>query len=1090
MNIPKRFCSKILILLIFFSLLISIFPSQIFASNMIINSDGSFAFDTTSTAATTGIKFRTVGFTVHRTEMCTSTQCDPQSGTHGEIRIQQVGPDVPVGNGQVQTFFEVPEEMVSQALVEAGLEDISYGGTIYLSAIFHVLHYSNNVLVSESGDFVDLQHIKGAESWANLDDFRQYYDRNVTYAPKFPVTLMLKKSTGQLISQSAVVNPDDPSHNWKPGQTITVPLQATLTGADGKTYRLIKSYLQSKHHLSDMNHIVTGVIAERNFTTYLGGTNVIAVYEEDEGTPPTDPAPQCSVVINPPSRGTFLSNAVLDPAASGVIRADHRDAEQFDVTQGIPTIESLYANVLANNYLHQYQFVNMTGTVTYTIQVQKTYNLTWTIPATAGVPPAAGTPAQPKERPETVTKDITVTRPYSYWQIDNLEIYKLSKSTLSNYALPGGSVQLNPAGYTEPSLSSEYSTDVDDHVRPFACEPIKLDPETVSGTTTEPQVPNQTAAFQSEAESSVGKNTVNNDSVVFNEMTIMDQTEVPESAPAPSALPAPTQIDRNVLYGTNYKIGSTLQNRANTLSSGSIYYDLIPGNVNGGSNKSFAINGINSVTVHTPVVNYSVIPDDNRPYDQRMSPDMTRTVLILDRPFTVHFTESGQHLNIPGYGSRDYMKYTLNKRIQFPFGVFEGSEYYSEGTWINIPVGTPEMTFTMPTWVNEGNYTVHTQSWAINGTPADPTGLCELNRNGDLNNYCASNSFDVGVVGRLFDFRIWDIGDFRFEKVFRTATGSTDHSPAMYYTGGNDENGNPTALYGHKQWFLPIRKGSHPAEQKTVPHNGYSFLFDFRTIGNLWEPGEGIRIEPTFWFVPKTGGSPAPVDLYYDISGTANKMIGVGSPKDTLSYKRTYRLADSMRNIPTGELSTAASYEYNYILSDAERAETSWTKFYRLYLKRKTTIGNGYNLEILPFKSRTLVGPTVIPASVNPVTAVRSVQHWYGEYHLPIAPYILPKGTSIVSLANHYGGALDGHEPEFLRGGYILVKFEIYTIKNGDANTRILGYKAPIANMWAIEGQMAGDTDELGQMFSFSSGDIIMFESDYSVRNDYQGQSK
>lgn len=106
MNIPKRFCSKILILLIFFSLLISIFPSQIFASNMIINSDGSFAFDTTSTAATTGIKFRTVGFTVHRTEMCTSTQCDPQSGTHGEIRIQQVGPDVPVGNGQVQTFLK------------------------------------------------------------------------------------------------------------------------------------------------------------------------------------------------------------------------------------------------------------------------------------------------------------------------------------------------------------------------------------------------------------------------------------------------------------------------------------------------------------------------------------------------------------------------------------------------------------------------------------------------------------------------------------------------------------------------------------------------------------------------------------------------------------------------------------------------------------------------------------------------------------------------------------------------------------------------------------------------------------------------
>lgn len=70
------------------------------------------------------------------------------------------------------------------------------------------------------------------------------------------------------------------------------------------------------------------------------------------------------------------------------------------------------------------------------------------------------------------------------------------------------------------------------------------------------------------------------------------------------------------------------------------------------------------------------------------------------------------------------------------------------------------------------------------------------------------------------------------------------------------------------------------------------------------------------------------------------------------------------------------------------------------------------------------------------------------------------------------------------------MKFEIYTFKNGDADTRILGYKAPIANMWAIEGQMTGATDERGQTFYFSSGDIMLFESDFSVRNDYLGQGR
>ncbi|WP_233212144.1 hypothetical protein, partial [Trinickia caryophylli] len=102
--------------------------------------------------------------------------------------------------------------------------------------------------------------------------------------------------------------------------------------------------------------------------------------------------------------------------------------------------------------------------------------------------------------------------------------------------------------------------------------------------------------FQSQAESLTGQNTVNNDAVVFNGATIMNAAPVLQTAPTPGSLPPPTQINRNVLYGTDYMITPTLLNRANTISSGSINYPLIPGGVNGGSNKTFSINGINSVT--------------------------------------------------------------------------------------------------------------------------------------------------------------------------------------------------------------------------------------------------------------------------------------------------------------------------------------------------------------------------------------------------------------------------------------------------------------------------------------------------------------
>ncbi|GGA17431.1 hypothetical protein GCM10008018_72090 [Paenibacillus marchantiophytorum] len=329
----------------------------------------------------------------------------------------------------------------------------------------------------------------------------------------------------------------------------------------------------------------------------------------------------------------------------------------------------------------------------------------------------------------------------------------------------------------------------------------------------------------------------------------------------------------------------------------------------------------------------------------------------------------------------------------------------------------------------------------------------------------------------------------RYESVFRTAPGSLNHTTNAYYSGGRDKDGIPTNMFGQNAWLTPIRPGSYPGQVATVPHNGYSFQFDFKTIGNYWDKGEGMRIDPTFWFVPRSGGSSVPVDLYYDASGASNKMIRVGSVVDKLIYSRVYRLPDPLRNISDTDIQNAASYEYTNILTASQQSQTPWSKFYTQFLSRKITTATGYDIEILPYKSRTIVGPPrVVPPVVDPTVALRSVQHWYGEYNLPIAPHILPKGTDVLALANRYGGSLDGHESEFLTKGYIVVNFGIYALKHNDQETRVLGYNSPNANMWAIEGQIASDQDYLGHTFQFRSGDIILFESDFSVRNDFQGQ--
>jgi hypothetical protein len=774
----------------------------------------------------------------------------------------------------------------------------------------------------------------------------------------------------------------------------------------------------------------------------------------------------------------------MNPNPSAVIKADKRGSEQFDVLQGIPTSESLYGNVFSLNYLFKDKFVQMKGTCTYTVVVEKTYNKTWT--KEDRVSDGKGgytTISTPMSRDVTVPYTYTVKRDFDYWKIDTLLVYEITGAILKNYALP--EIELYPADYRSPIYAAATNGTFYAADKP----PVLTAPsQPVPGGTSEPATP--VDDLSSIAEDAVREVQVQNDYLKFNGTVVMDNPKVEKIGPRPGQIPDPTVIGKDVLYSPDNEISNSLANKKNTASTGKITYELMSNNINdGNSEEEFDIPGINTVTVHTPVVDYAVLPDTNRPFDQRMNPDMSRVVLVLDRPFTINMTEKGQHLNIPGYGNRDYKKYTLKKRVMFPFDTYSSdkSKFYPKNTWVEIPVGQDSMSFKMPTWVDEGNYHITTEAWAVN---SQGRAGCQQNFNGDLNNYCATEGFDVGVVGRLFGFRVWDIGDFRFENVFRTAKGSSNHTSAAYYSGGRDENGEPTTMYGKNSWLLPIRSGSHPTEKATVARNGYSFLFDFTTIGNVWDKGEGIRIDPTFYYVSKKGGTPIPVDLYYDSTGGTNKMIKVGSATDVKTFSRTYQLNDKFRNLNATEIEDAAKYEYNQIFSAAQRSALPWSKFWQQYTTRKTTIGAGYEIEVLPYQSRTIVGPKSIPSGVDSTEALRSVQHWYGEYNLPIAPYIVPKGTDVVALSKRYGNKLDGSEKEFLKKGYIVVNFGIYTLKNNNQNNRVLGYKAPLADMWAIEGQVASSNDYLGNSFSHRPGDIMFFESDYSVRNDYQGQGK
>ncbi|MFF3924036.1 DUF5704 domain-containing protein [Paenibacillus lactis] len=775
-----------------------------------------------------------------------------------------------------------------------------------------------------------------------------------------------------------------------------------------------------------------------------------------------------------PQPGDSQQAEVMEPTVSAVIQADARGAEKFDVLQGIPTSESLYVNALAKSYLYRNTFKETTGTKQYPISVSRTYTLRWTeyVP---GPPDANGNPTTipvPRSDTQTVTQNYSIERKYSFWTIQNLEVYGIQRATISNYALPSGTVTLEPSGYTPPIVSAAHDPSLSAHITDPVYSNVTLPGQTISGGSSRPSVPNED--WKNEAEKAIGKIKVKNDSLVFNGTTIMDNRIVEEKAPTPGAIPAPPSIGQDVLYGKGYLIDAAKTNKASQTSTGTISYSLIKG-IGGGGDKTYPINGINPVTVHTPVVNYASVSDDQA-HNQKTQPTAGRSALILDRPFTVTIPTSGQHKDIKGYGNRDYAKYVRDKQVRFPFDVYKADRttFVPKETWVSIPVGQTRTTFYLPVWVDEGNYDVLFRTFAEN-SPASFTS--QMNANLDLTHHVATQVVPVEVIGRLYDFRITDIVDFAWESVFRTQKGSATPTGNAYWVGTKGIDG---AQRGNAPpYVLPVRQGSHPESGKknVAVKTGYHFKFEVMTKGNMFGSGDGIRITPTFYFVDSKGKNRQEVDLYYH-SGN-QRFIRIGSSDDV--EKRYVTLDARLRNVPRQELTDTAATLWS--LNGSPGARQTFIDQYRKDVQKPTYVG-GYDVMLLPQQLRTFVGSMNVPSGVHVARANASVQKWFGEYSLPAAPYVVPKGFNLAEYGRK--NRLDDKSPIFLKDGYIVVNFNLETIRNKDLNHPHLQYMfGPLNNQWQMEGFQRSFTDPYSVTFQLKDGDIVFYHANLSSYDDY-----
>ena len=1040
--------------------------------------DNSILITTYDKIATTGIRYKTLGYGLKKAKEDTI-----------ETKNGKVDEKVPlVQHKLIETLTNnedssiKPGYMISTQVIystslyeQVGNIDTAWinelysnGGTIYLDGIMTInqygkmlgsMEYKDGKYITSGEIYSTVDGIKNARGWINADDLHTHYNKKVTLMP-------LKTNIGFIEANlDAVANPSIVQRGVNTSVQVTLDSSqsrakykklgedikdATITNrrywittSDGRTIEQVDN---GETVTITVDNVTSDTILEcyvRVYSQELADLNSKYIVPQDEA----------KVVINLGQKG--------GSSATGNLNADKRGNEKFNVLQGIPTDETLYANIITEEYLTDFSSRNITGTRTYTVTVRRTYNLSWQ--------EDVGQPGAPNwvNRSATEVRERTynVVRDYSFHVIDSMAVYALDRAVINNECLPSGSVTLLPKGYTEPAVEVSHSDNLDDHIQdPVYRDIITLPSESLSGGRSgRPSVPDPD--WSDIAESEVGLIQVKNDKLIIDGFTVMEDNLYPMIASLPKEPPKAAMIGKDVLYMDNIKIDAKTLN-GEYQSTGTVYYKRIAG-VNSTEDERTGRIDVNPVIVHTPVVCDPVIESDVQ-YNQEIKPDDTRTAMILGRTTKLTFPTIGKYINKKGYMNADYRKYTMDRIVKFPFDVYVEDKFLKAGTEYHLPENIDVLNIKVPTWVDEGNYNVECRAIAIN-SPGNDNLKQELS-NISYANYIAVKSIPVRVIGRLYGFKITDISDYPdWAEVFRTSTNSTKHSGNYYWVGDLDENGQKRG--NADKYTLPILNGSHSTKKNLgVLKTGYRFKFELTTIGNYFNDLDLVRIKPRFYYVNKDGSGRREVDLWYQekIDGAAT-LAKVGSKVDSKNIK-TIVLGDPLRNVPDQELLDTVN-----ILKDISKNE---------FANQKAKIGS-YGDVILSKTVRTFVGDTSsIPADVDKDRVKKSVQKWYGEYWVPNNAFVCEKGFDVAkALANKN---FTGKENFWLKNGYIIVNFEIETIKNKDAaNPQLSYWGSSHSNMWKIEGFDYTKKDGSGAAFTLSDGDVIFYYTDKRSSDDY-----
>jgi hypothetical protein len=913
---------------------------------------------------------------------------------------------------------------------------------------------------------VKLTHSKGA-----------YYDTfNI---PKFSLSI-------EAILKTTAVNPPilDAA---TPEHTVTVTLDGSLSKCmeDSDTPKALPidhyTFQLTKSTNTDFNPAVSQVVSFDCTTLEDAKAAVLTLSHIKAGD---DLIAKLTVTHNPGLMDSAvitidLKTTAPTPTVAGDVQILSYDGK-YDVLKGIPTHEKLKVRATLDDRAQTLTTVPVTGTATYDIRATRVYTVNYredydhSTPCTDtdgdGIKDSCPGHTRPASRTETVTRTVSIARDYTYHVIQSLYLASFNALTVKNTALPTGSATLLGTDFPETMITAHvwHSDSLADHIVAPSLS-LTLNPKTVSGS-----VPAED--FKPEVEAAIGPLKVRSDSLTIEGQVVIDGAYHSGSAPSPSPLPPAKKITldsslalRSPLLpdGVDPKVGykiPVLTANATYSSSATVAYKplytvgIVP--------VKLPVLTPNPVAVHTPVIcNVTLYPQLT--FDQRVTKDPERAGLVLDAPFTLDFKTSGTHRAIPGYGTRSYTEFVKNKSVSFPFDVWldeAKTTLLRANTYVNLDLSKDSFTFYMPQWVKEGTYTLTFKTKPEN-FPEGRTMKGGVYANLEPDSYNAYQMAEVDVSGRLYDFKVHNITDSLWSKLFYTLKPFNPLGTVMF-SGTKDKDGivQPT-----RTLTLPIMPGKHttPGYQNLGLKLGYAFLFDIKSLGSYYGLKDYLRITPKFYYLDEQGKNRQEVDLYYHKD--KSYFIQIGSDRDKsdrylgLDNTWLYTAKDDMDQ--TAEDNEALGLKTRTNTLKGYSTSTFMGRAYKILLSESLRYSIGRD-EDCPISDDTIKRQSRM-----------NTQKWFGYYYLPSTTLAVPKGTDLSTLT----GTIDQNSSLFLTKGYIVVNFDTIELnKNNDTSTPVLKYTTDTVNEWAIEGYTVGQKG-----FDIRYGDVVLYTASARASEDF-----